>query len=199
MASDSTLLISPKTTTIRTRAIVKTRRTTVDKKDFARQTGNPPLLTVLAAAFLMVTPLFPRRYDWDVPQWEILWGAILLAGRTGATHDLRVITHISGDSAGGGARRLVEIVDGQERLVTIFHLLADIAVNVANDQPEKVRACFPCNVVETRVEGVDDPPLIFESLNAREEVLTPRDLVRKFLLTDQPPALRGRIFGQYGQ
>ena len=167
------------------------------------QTRNLPLLTFFAT-FLMVTPLFPRRYDGDVPQWEILWGVILLAGRTGATHDLRVITHISGDSAGGGARRLVEIVDGQERRVTIFHLLAVIAANMADDhapeddQPEKVRACFPCNVVKTRVEDIDDPPLTFESPNARGRVLTPCDLVRKFLLMDQPPPLRGRIFGQCG-
>ena len=116
------------------------------------------MLTFLASTFRMVTPPFQRRYDWDVPQCEILWEDILRAGRTGATHYLGVITQISPDSAGGGSRRPAEIVDGQQRLATISLLLAVIAANVADDhapedyKAEKIRAYFLCNVVETRPE-----------------------------------------------
>ena len=119
------------------------------------QAKDEPLLTFLASTFQMVAPPFQRRYDWDVPQCEILWEDILRAGRIGATHYLGVITLISPDSAGRGSRRPAEIVDGQQRLATTSLLLAAIAAYVDDDhapedyKAEKIRAYFLCNVVET--------------------------------------------------
>src|SRR3989337_205032 len=80
-----------------------------------------------------VVPLFQRSYDWNKKEWEVLWNDIIELCETNnpRTHFIGSIVTMPTISVPEGVTKYL-LIDGQQRLTTVFILLAllrDIAKN----------------------------------------------------------------------
>ena len=87
----------------------------------ARETKIQPLIDG-SKQFLL--PLFQRKYVWDKTQWEALWKDIyqLYEDNDTNSHFIGSIVTIPMSSVPQGVSKFV-LIDGQQRLTTIFIIL----------------------------------------------------------------------------
>lgn len=71
-----------------------------------------------------VIPLFQRPYSWDKAQWSLLWDDLidLCQNETPRTHFIGSIVTMPTHSVPEGVAKYL-LIDGQQRLTTIFILL----------------------------------------------------------------------------
>lgn len=104
-----------------------------------------------------VVPLFQRAYSWDKKQWEDLWNDLvsLIESDETHTHFIGSIVTIPTNSVPEGVSKFL-LIDGQQRLTTIFVLLAllrDLAkTRETGNLPQKIEQKFLINNFE---EGED--------------------------------------------
>ena len=83
------------------------------------------LQPVIEGTKLYVVPLFQRAYSWDTKQWETLWEDLtaLTEEEQPRHHFIGSIVTMPTDSVPQGVSKFL-LIDGQQRLTTIFILLA---------------------------------------------------------------------------
>ena len=82
------------------------------------------LLDVLGASGAqLIVPVYQRVYAWGEAQCGSLWEDVLRAGKTGREHFLGTVLYAEGRDA-ASRRRVVDLVDGQQRLVTASLMIA---------------------------------------------------------------------------
>jgi uncharacterized protein with ParB-like and HNH nuclease domain len=94
------------------------------------------LQELLASQVRFVVPPFQRRYVWTGAEWRRLWDDLLSTAHSldGPHHFLGPVVFLhpsDGRSDNTGAARVLDVVDGQQRLITIQMLIAafrDVAV-----------------------------------------------------------------------
>ncbi|MDA9420616.1 GmrSD restriction endonuclease domain-containing protein [Bradyrhizobium sp. CCBAU 53380] len=141
-----------------------------------------PLPHILNGASQFVIPVFQRDYTWRAEiQCAQLWRDIILASRTEVEqgHFLGSIVYIpTGDNSAGFTQWL--LIDGQQRLTTITLLIGRLLiVDVSLDRL------------------LDDPQLIFESLNSTGVDLSQSDLIRNFILMRLPEKQQTALYEIY--
>lgn len=80
----------------------------------------------------LVIPVFQRAYVWDAKDCDTLWHDVINAGDNDAEHFLGTILHLEDENAAehaqaagaGTAPRVLDVIDGQQRLTTITLMLA---------------------------------------------------------------------------
>ncbi len=89
------------------------------------------LLDVLATPDArFVIPLYQRTYSWGHDQCEELWLDILRAARYGRNHFCGTILYLEAtgkDAPASGGVNLLEIIDGQQRIMTVSLLIVALA------------------------------------------------------------------------
>lgn len=101
------------------------------------QAGETKLQPMLEGTKQYLVPLFQRPYSWDAKEWKILWAdlADLCEIDDPRPHFMGSIVTMPTVSVPEGVSKYL-LIDGQQRLTTIFVLLAllrDLAKN--NNQP----------------------------------------------------------------
>ncbi|MHB1645884.1 MAG: DUF262 domain-containing protein [bacterium] len=88
------------------------------------QANETKLKDILEGTKQYVIPLFQRTYNWDKKQWEILWKDLIeLYGKTNPRpHFFGSIVSMQTTSVPEGVSKFL-LIDGQQRLTTIFILL----------------------------------------------------------------------------
>lgn len=86
-----------------------------------------------------VVPLFQRVYSWNEPQWRTLWDDLLdLCEEDGAhKHFIGSIVTALTDSTPQGISKFL-LIDGQQRMTTLFILLAVLRDEARNSADEKL-------------------------------------------------------------
>lgn len=102
------------------------------------QAGETKLQPMLEGTKQYLVPLFQRAYSWDTKEWKILWGdlADLCEVADPRPHFIGSIVTMPTVSVPEGVSKYL-LIDGQQRLTTIFILLAllrDLAKN--GNQPK---------------------------------------------------------------
>ncbi len=86
-----------------------------------------------------VVPLFQRAYSWDRKEWEVLWNDLIELCETDnpRTHFLGSMVTMPTSSVPEGVAKYL-LIDGQQRLTTIFVLLALLRDNAKKDSQEEL-------------------------------------------------------------
>jgi len=86
-----------------------------------------------------VVPLFQRSYSWDKRQWDVLWGDILLLyeQENPRPHFMGSIVTMPTVSVPQGVAKYL-LIDGQQRLTTIFILLSLLRDKARQNKQEKL-------------------------------------------------------------
>ena len=206
-----------------------------------------------------VVPLFQRAYSWERKEWDVLWDDLVYLCEHGQpkTHFIGSVVTMPLDPAPEGVARFL-LIDGQQRLTTLFVLLAvlrdsaaangqtevadeinqTMLVNpfkkgldhfkllptqvdraafqgvIVRDSPDPQSLVVRCyqyferklrqggvtiaalkdsvvgrlSVVSIKLDGDDNPHLVFESLNWKGRPLTQADLIRNYFFMRIPAA-----------
>lgn len=81
-------------------------------------TSTPTFGELFTNGRTFAVPRFQRNYKWDEDQWEELWQDLLASASTGKEHYMGAIVLKAQDT-----RKHFEIIDGQQRLVTLTLLV----------------------------------------------------------------------------
>lgn len=153
-------------------------------------TSTPTLGEVFSNGKTFEVPRFQRNYAWDSDQWEELWEDLLQCEQTGHDHYLgAIVLKTFAD------RKHFEVIDGQQRLVTIsllllaaIDLLQTWAAQGQDPDANRQRA----TLIRERFLSTQDPAsLTFTSrlkLNAQNE-----GFFRANLLQLRPPVAPARL------
>ena len=89
------------------------------------QAKETKLQDIIEGTKQYVIPLFQRTYSWTSKEWEILWKDLveLSEMETPRTHFIGSIVNMPTVSVTEGVAKYL-LIDGQQRLTTIFILLA---------------------------------------------------------------------------
>jgi uncharacterized protein with ParB-like and HNH nuclease domain len=100
----------------------------------ARETTLQP---IIEGTKQYVVPLFQRSYSWEKRDWEILWNDLVELSEDGGarTHFIGSIVTIPAESVPQGVAKY-SLIDGQQRLTTIFILLALLRDKARQDGDE---------------------------------------------------------------
>jgi uncharacterized protein with ParB-like and HNH nuclease domain/alkylated DNA nucleotide flippase Atl1 len=94
--------------------------------------------------------------------------------------------------------RGVPIPDTDSRIPQNFRFMKD---RLSDDKVDLVAVCGGLSklvVVDVKLtRGVDDPQLVFESMNSTGKKLSQADLIRNFVLMDLPPAHQEHMYDDY--
>jgi uncharacterized protein with ParB-like and HNH nuclease domain len=84
-----------------------------------------------------VVPLFQRAYSWDTREWQILWNDLseMLDQQTARTHFIGSIVSMPAKSVPEGVGKFL-LIDGQQRITTIYILLILLRDRAIADQPK---------------------------------------------------------------
>jgi len=92
----------------------------------------------------------------------------------------------------------VPIPDVESRVPQNYRFLLDRLADPEVDLASVCRGLSKLVVVDVKLaRGVDDPQLVFESMNSTGKKLSQADLIRNFVLMDLPPAHQERIYEDY--
>ena len=83
------------------------------------------LQKIIEGTIQYVVPLFQRAYSWTKSEWQALWDDIitLCEQENPRVHFMGSIVTMPAESAPGGCPKYI-LIDGQQRITTIFILLA---------------------------------------------------------------------------
>lgn len=114
------------------------------------------LQKIIEGTIQYVVPLFQRAYSWTKSEWEALWDDIitLCEQENPRVHFMGSIVTMPADSAPGGCPKYI-LIDGQQRITTIFILLAalrDKAKPVDQKLADQIQNTILVNQYE---EGLD--------------------------------------------
>jgi uncharacterized protein with ParB-like and HNH nuclease domain len=89
------------------------------------QASETKLQPIIEGTKQYVVPLFQRSYSWDKKEWEILWNDLsdLCKAEKPRTHFIGSIVTMPTVSVPEGVTKYL-LIDGQQRLTTIFVLLS---------------------------------------------------------------------------
>jgi uncharacterized protein with ParB-like and HNH nuclease domain/alkylated DNA nucleotide flippase Atl1 len=94
--------------------------------------------------------------------------------------------------------RGVPIPDTDSRIPQNFRFMKD---RLSDDEVDLVAVCRGLSklvVVDVKLtRGIDDPQLVFESMNSTGKKLSQADLIRNFVLMDLPPAHQEHMYDDY--
>ncbi|XVJ71121.1 MAG: DUF262 domain-containing protein [Rhizobacter sp.] len=153
-------------------------------------TSTPTLGEVFSNGKTFEVPRFQRHYAWDLDQWEELWEDLLQCEQSGQDHYLgAIVLKTFAD------RKHFEVIDGQQRLVTISLVLLamiDVLQNWAAQGRDADANKQRANLIRERFLSTQDPAsLTFTSrlkLNAQNE-----GFFRANLLQLRPPVAAARL------
>ncbi|HEY9809701.1 MAG TPA: DUF262 domain-containing HNH endonuclease family protein [Halomicronema sp.] len=114
------------------------------------------LQKIIEGTIQYVVPLFQRAYSWTKSEWEALWDDIitLCEQENPRVHFMGSIVTMPAESAPGGCPKYI-LIDGQQRITTIFILLAalrDKAKPVDQKLADQIQNTILVNQYE---EGLD--------------------------------------------
>jgi uncharacterized protein with ParB-like and HNH nuclease domain len=100
----------------------------------ARETTLQP---IIEGTKQYVVPLFQRSYSWDKRDWEILWNDLIELAEDGRrrTHFIGSVVTIPAESVPQGVAKY-SLIDGQQRMTTIFIMLALLRDKARQDGDE---------------------------------------------------------------
>jgi len=85
-----------------------------------------------------IVPLFQRAYSWDKKEWDVLWDDLMdLCDNNNKNHFIGSIVTMPVKSVPEGVTKYL-LIDGQQRLTTIFILLALMRDLAKNNGDEKL-------------------------------------------------------------
>lgn len=94
--------------------------------------------------------------------------------------------------------RHAPLPDGGSRVVANYNYFAQKLREPDVDLVDVCRGLDKLVVVDVKLtRGMDDPQLVFESMNATGKKLSQADLIRNFVLMDLPPARQERLYEDY--
>jgi len=94
--------------------------------------------------------------------------------------------------------RNAPVPDAASRILENFQFLANKISSSGVGLSTICRGLGKLVVVDVRLtRGVDDPQLVFESMNSTGKKLSQADLIRNFVLMDLPPAHQSRMYEDY--
>ena len=88
--------------------------------------------------------------------------------------------------------------DVSESLLDSYHFFRDLLTHLGSDFEQVYEGIWRLNVVDVTLERhIDNPQLIFESLNSTGVDLTESDLIRNYLLMGLPETEQTRLYDDY--
>jgi uncharacterized protein with ParB-like and HNH nuclease domain len=105
-----------------------------------------------------VVPLFQRRYSWDKKEWQVLWSDItdLCEETSNRSHFIGSIVTMPTKSVPEGVAKYL-LIDGQQRLTTIFILLAVLRDKSRKNNQEKLADQITNTALVNPYENEDEP------------------------------------------
>src|SRR5947209_7126956 len=103
------------------------------------QASETKLQPIIEGTKQYVVPLFQRSYSWEKKEWEVLWNdlAELCEMENPRTHFLGSMVTMPTTSVPEGVTKYL-LIDGQQRLTTIFILLAVLRDKARKNNQEKL-------------------------------------------------------------
>lgn len=90
------------------------------------------------------------------------------------------------------------IPKNESKIPANYQLFKNLLVAPSTDLVDVCRGLNKLVVVDVRLaRGVDDPQLVFESMNSTGKKLSQADLIRNFVLMDLPPSHQERMYEDY--
>ncbi len=74
----------------------------------------------------LVVPVYQRVYSWQRPQLREFWDDLMAAGASETAHFMGTVFYSEEEAAGAGATRLIDVIDGQQRLTTLTLLMCAV-------------------------------------------------------------------------
>lgn len=94
--------------------------------------------------------------------------------------------------------RQAPIPDVESRIPHNYRLLKEKVADAKVELADVCRGLSRLVVVDVKLtRGIDDPQLVFESMNSTGKKLSQADLIRNFVLMDLPPAHQERVYEDY--
>lgn len=105
-----------------------------------------------------IVPLFQRRYSWDKKEWQVLWNDIteLCEEASNRSHFIGSIVTMPTRSVPEGVAKYL-LIDGQQRLTTIFILLAMLRDKARKNNQEKLADQITNTALVNPYENEDEP------------------------------------------
>lgn len=125
---------------------------------------------LLSGSTIYQAPLFQRRYVWGRKQFDQMWGDIqAVADGLVATRFLGAVVLTTGSAALPGQAKQYLIIDGQQRLTTLFLLIGAIAESAVRIQGGESLADTAIDAVINRVGGAKGRPKFEPTLQDRAQ------------------------------
>jgi uncharacterized protein with ParB-like and HNH nuclease domain len=123
-----------------------------------------------------VIPLFQRPYSWDKKEWDVLWSDIVdLSEYPSKTHFFGSIVTSPTSSVPEGVAKFL-LIDGQQRITTIFILLALLRNKATEDGFERLSAEIEETLLINRFKDDLD---YFKLLPTQADRVSYQDLIKK--------------------
>jgi uncharacterized protein with ParB-like and HNH nuclease domain len=130
-----------------------TRAVAVERINMAFKTDDGAIRKLLTNPGKFIIPPYQRQYSWDRQQWRSLWEAVLslyarLGGAKrfdrGSGHFIGTFVYGEGETAGPTSRPEYDVIDGQQRVVTLSLLIAALRDSIAAGHPlrDEIDASF---------------------------------------------------------
>ena len=105
------------------------------------QASETKLQQIIEGTKQYVVPLFQRPYSWKKSEWQVLWDDLieLCESESPRTHFMGSIVTIPTNSIPEGVSKYL-LIDGQQRLTTIFILLCAVRDHAKQIEDEKLAA-----------------------------------------------------------
>jgi uncharacterized protein with ParB-like and HNH nuclease domain len=105
------------------------------------QASETKLQQIIEGTKQYVVPLFQRPYSWKKSEWQVLWDDLieLCESESPRTHFMGSIVTIPTNSIPEGVSKYL-LIDGQQRLTTIFILLCAVRDLAKQIEEEKLAA-----------------------------------------------------------
>jgi uncharacterized protein with ParB-like and HNH nuclease domain len=125
--------------------------------DIGMKASETKLQALIEGTKQYVVPLFQRAYSWDKKEWEMLWNDLIELCETDSprTHFIGSMVTMPTTSVPEGVAKYL-LIDGQQRLTTIFILLALLRDKAKkNDQEELAEEINDTLLVNRYKKGID--------------------------------------------
>jgi uncharacterized protein with ParB-like and HNH nuclease domain len=120
------------------------------------QASETKLQQIIEGTKQYVVPLFQRPYSWKKSEWQMLWDDLidLCELETPRTHFMGSIVTMPTNSIPEGVSKYL-LIDGQQRLTTIFILLCALRDHAMRSEESKLSAKIDAILTNLHEDGVD--------------------------------------------
>lgn len=120
------------------------------------QASETKLQQIIEGTKQYVVPLFQRPYSWKKSEWQMLWDDLidLCELETPRTHFMGSIVTMPTNSIPEGVSKYL-LIDGQQRLTTIFILLCALRDRAMHSEESKLSAKIDAILTNVHEDGID--------------------------------------------